>query len=77
MAEPTLQQNAYRLGTLDERVVLAGRALTVALIGVAVLLGLRATRRHTTTAPAAPQLDADVDAAAPVDATEPDVDPSS
>ncbi len=45
-AEPTLQQNAYRLGTLDERVVLAGRALTLVVIGLAVLLALRAWRRH-------------------------------
>lgn len=42
--EPTLQQNAYRLGILDERVVLAGRALTLAVIGAAVALALRVTR---------------------------------
>ncbi|MEM9612788.1 MAG: hypothetical protein AAGA59_07635 [Actinomycetota bacterium] len=64
-AEPTLQQNAYRLGTLDERVVLAGRALTVAVVGLAVGLGLRATRRLPESAPA-PTAEADT---APADAT--------
>lgn len=44
-AAPELQQNAYRIGNLDQRLVLLGRSLAVAVTATAVALALRRTRR--------------------------------
>ncbi|MDH3680337.1 MAG: hypothetical protein OEV40_10365, partial [Acidimicrobiia bacterium] len=41
---PERQLDAFRIGRLDDRIVTAGRALTVAAVGLLVVLGRRASR---------------------------------
>ncbi|MEL7155702.1 MAG: hypothetical protein AAFN30_03780 [Actinomycetota bacterium] len=48
-ADPVLEQNAYRIGTLDERLVVAGRAVTVAVVVAATALALARRRGGPTT----------------------------
>ncbi|MEM8924887.1 MAG: hypothetical protein AAGD35_15390 [Actinomycetota bacterium] len=61
--EATLQQNAYRIGGLDERLVLAGRVLTVVVAVAAAGFAIRNRRRAGTAPDLAPTVGAPGDTA--------------